>query len=409
MRASIDFVENTLQKLDLKPSRSLGQNFCVDGERLKACVDQLPLGEEPVIEIGPGLGGLTELLLDRNCIVTAVEKDEKMAAFLPESFAGKQLAVQNADALRFDFGSQGHPFSVVGNLPYYITTSLCERVLFNRPRVFGCMVQKEAGERFTAKPGDDPYGALSVISQLYYDIRELGTFPEDSFYPAPNVQSVFFSLTEKPGAPAEPIEKMYALVRTCLGMRRKTLKNNLKSVPNGLEALAEIGVKPRTRGETLSPEQFLALYRALYGSAPERSLSTDEKDVSNLTLSDLQPSQFYISEAKYQKVMEWFDPSDLSSFEPIPVRWIDGKPVMLDGHTRAVAALNAGIKNVPICLEPAEWDWEMYRRCVRECNLRDIYTPEDLIPRIIPEEEFWEKWDGWCDRMQAEVKAEREN
>ena len=134
---------------------------------------------------------------------------------------------------------------------------------------------------------------------------------------------------------------------------------------------------------------------------------TTEMKITELKLKDLQPSQFYISEAKYRKVMEWFDPDDLSGFEPIPVKWIDGKPVMLDGHTRAVAALNAGIKKVPICPEPEEWDWEMYRRCVKECNLRDIFTPEDLIPRVIPEQEYWEKWDAWCDRMQAEVLAER--
>ena len=408
MRASIDFVETALKKLDLKPSRSLGQNFCVDGERLKACADKLPIGEEPVIEIGPGLGGLTELLLDRGFAVTAVEKDGKMAAYLSESFSGEKLEVHNADALKFDFTGLGRPFSVAGNLPYYITTPLCERVLFARPRVFGCMVQKEAGDRFSAGPGEDQYGALSAAAQLYYDIREIGVFPEESFLPAPNVQSVFLCLTEKENAPEESIEQVHALVRTCLAMRRKTLKNNLKSVPGGLEALAAIGVDPKTRGETLMPEQFLALYQALYGQPADRSLPAEE-DVSDLLLTDLQPSQFYISETKYQKVLEWFDPDDLSCFEPIPVRWIDGKPVMLDGHTRAVAALAAGVRKVPLCLEPEEWDWEMYRRCMRECNLRDVFTPEDLIPRIIPEEEFWEKWDGWCDRMQAEVRAEREN
>lgn len=406
MRASKDYVENTLRKLELKPSRSLGQNFCIDGERLKACVGQLPLGEEPVIEIGPGLGGLTELLLSRGLTVTAVEKDDRMASFLSDSFPGEKLTVESTDALRYDFSSIGRPFSVVGNLPYYITTSLCERILFARPRVFGCMVQKEAGDRFFAGPGEDQYGALSVVSQLYYDLRLLDVFREESFLPAPNVQSVFLSLTEKEDAPKEPVEKVFSLVRTCLGMRRKTLKNNLKSMPGGLEALERIGVRPDSRGETLTPEQFLSLYRALHGTAPERAMPGKE-DVTGLVLTDLQPSQFYISEAKYRKVMEWFDPDDLSGFEPIPVKWIDGKPVMLDGHTRAVAALNAGIKKVPICPEPEEWDWEMYRRCVKECNLRDIFTPEDLIPRVIPEQEYWEKWDAWCDRMQAEVLAER--
>ena len=126
-----------------------------------------------------------------------------------------------------------------------------------------------------------------------------------------------------------------------------------------------------------------------------------------MDLMELQPSQFYVSEAKYQKVLEWFDPKDLSNFEPIPVKMLDGKPVMLDGHTRAVAALIAGLKNVPAVWEQDEWDWEMYRRCVRECELRDVNHVDDLIPRIIPEREYWEKWDGWCDIMQKEVLAER--
>ena len=129
--------------------------------------------------------------------------------------------------------------------------------------------------------------------------------------------------------------------------------------------------------------------------------------LETLTLSDLQPSQFWISEAKLEGVLRWFDPNDLSKFEPIPLKVLDGAVVMLDGHTRAVAALNAGLVRVPLIWEPDEWDWEMYRRCVRECRLRDVFSPSDLVPRVIPAEEYWEKWDAWCDRMQQEVLRER--
>ena len=130
--------------------------------------------------------------------------------------------------------------------------------------------------------------------------------------------------------------------------------------------------------------------------------------LETLTLADLQPSQFYISEDKYRAVLRWFDPNDLSGFEPIPVRFLDDAVVMLDGHTRAVAALNAGLTRVPLCWDPEEWDWEMYRRCVRECRLRDVCSPLDLVPRVISAEEYWQKWDAWCDRMQEEVRKERE-
>ena len=261
MRASREFVTAALAALEHTPNRALGQNFCIDGTRLASCVDALPLKGERVIEIGPGLGGLTELLLPRGNVI-AIEKDATMAAYLQNSLPDPRLTVQRGDALRFDYAAE-QPFSVVGNLPYYITTSIAERVLLAEPQVFGCMVQKEAADRFFARPKDDAYGALSVIAQLYYDGEVLAPFAEECFYPAPNVQSVFVSLVRKADAPAEPIRKVFALVRTLLAMRRKTLKNNLKSVPHGMEALALLGIAPETRAETLPPETFLAFYRAL--------------------------------------------------------------------------------------------------------------------------------------------------
>ncbi len=263
MRASRDFTEAALTAMEHTPNRALGQNFCIDGRRLKACVDALNLSGEPVVEIGPGLGGLTELLLARGCRVLAIEKDAAMASYLSISLSDPNLTVEHGDALRFGYAAWEKPFSVVGNLPYYITTAIAERVLLARPHVFGCMVQKEAADRFFAAPRTDSYGALSVVTQLYYAGGVLDTFPETCFYPAPNVQSVFVGLTERKDAPGEPVEKVFAFVRTCLSMRRKTLKNNLKPFPNGLAALERIGIAPEARAETLTPEQFLKFYRAV--------------------------------------------------------------------------------------------------------------------------------------------------
>ena len=130
-------------------------------------------------------------------------------------------------------------------------------------------------------------------------------------------------------------------------------------------------------------------------------------EIVELKLRDLQPSQFYISEKKLRHIREWFDPEDLSGFEPIPVKVLDGVPVMTDGHTRAVAALMEGLDRVPLCPDGDELDWEMYRRCVLECRRQDIMSPADLLGRIVPESEYDEKWNRWCDRMQAEVTAER--
>lgn len=124
-------------------------------------------------------------------------------------------------------------------------------------------------------------------------------------------------------------------------------------------------------------------------------------------LAELQPSQFYISEKKLSEVESWFDPSDLSNFEPVPVKMLDGIVVMTDGHTRAVAALKAGTDEIPTVWDTDDLDWEMYRRCVEECRSRQVFSPLDLLDRVVSEAEYAVKWDAWCDEMHAEVERER--
>lgn len=124
-------------------------------------------------------------------------------------------------------------------------------------------------------------------------------------------------------------------------------------------------------------------------------------------LNALQPSQFYISENKLSSVEAWLDPSDLSNFEPIPVKMLDGALVMTDGHTRAVAALKAGLDEVPAVWDTDDLDWEMYRRCVEECRNRHVFSPLDLVDRIVTAAEYAVKWDHWCDEMQADVEKIR--
>ena len=129
------------------------------------------------------------------------------------------------------------------------------------------------------------------------------------------------------------------------------------------------------------------------------------KDIYKLTLKDLQPSQFYISERKLASVEAWFDPADLSNFEPIPVKELDGVPVITDGHTRAVAALRVGMDRVPLVWDTDELDWRLYRACVTACRRRGILSPADLLTRIISAEEYVEQWDAWCDRLHADIDA----
>lgn len=130
-------------------------------------------------------------------------------------------------------------------------------------------------------------------------------------------------------------------------------------------------------------------------------------DINELTLNDLQPSQFYISEKKLKDIMDWFSADNLSAFEPIPVKMLDGIPVMTDGHTRAVAALLSGIDRVPLVWDEDELDWDMYRKCVKKCKERGIISPSGLLMCIISEADYQEKWNMWCDHIQAEVLRSR--
>ena len=129
--------------------------------------------------------------------------------------------------------------------------------------------------------------------------------------------------------------------------------------------------------------------------------------LNELTLRDLQPSQFYISEKKLRAVESWLDAADLSNFEPIPVKLLDGRPVMTDGHTRAVAALRAGLVSVPLVWDEDELPWDLYRACVAACREQAIESPGDLLPRIISEEEYREKWDKWCENVHERIKQNR--
>lgn len=126
-----------------------------------------------------------------------------------------------------------------------------------------------------------------------------------------------------------------------------------------------------------------------------------------MPLRELQPSQFYISAEKLARVQAWLDPKDLSRFEALPVKVLDGVPVLTDGHTRAVAALLAGLEEVPLAPDEDDLDWKMYRLCVTACREQGILSTADLTDRILPAEEYAEKWDGWCDELHARLTEER--
>ena len=132
-----------------------------------------------------------------------------------------------------------------------------------------------------------------------------------------------------------------------------------------------------------------------------------QKKNLDYSLKDLQPSQFYISQAKLSNIQAWFRKDDLSSFEPLPVKVLDGIPILTDGHTRAVAAILTGLESVPLVYEEDELDWNLYRYCVEQCNQKGIHSPYDLVDRVISAYEYEEKWIGWCNQVHSKLQQKQ--
>lgn len=254
---------------DRRANRALGQNFFTDGELLEAFVREAELGTEPILEIGPGLGALTEPLLKTGAKVIAVEKDAFLAEKLPALMNSSRLTVVTGDILRQDVPSlTGGRFSVAGNLPYYITTPIVELLLSLLPETALIMVQAEAAERFFALPGDRVYGPVAILSGLYYECRMLAELDPGKYYPPPDVRSAVVLMKKRPDADTLPPPKAFAgFIRKALLARRKTIENNLGKDEATRNALRRADIDPGIRAETLSPERFLRLYTELTAPA----------------------------------------------------------------------------------------------------------------------------------------------
>ena len=263
MRATKAFVAQTLAREELLPNKNLGQNFCVDEEALRRLATALPLAGRTVLEIGPGLGGLTEQLLSAGAAVYAVEKDGRLCDFLRRDMTDPQLTLIQGDCLRTDLSFLPEGFVAAGNLPYCITADIVTMLLTLRPAGMLLMVQKEAAERFFARPSQKNYGPVAMVSQLYYAPTLLGEVPPGAYVPPPTVTSALVKLEAWPDAPQEPPKSILKFAAACLRMRRKTLYNNLTGTPALPDVLESIGLAPNVRGEALTPEQVLTLYRRL--------------------------------------------------------------------------------------------------------------------------------------------------
>jgi 16S rRNA (adenine1518-N6/adenine1519-N6)-dimethyltransferase len=277
----------------IKPKKSLGQNFLVDGRIIERIIDAVsPLPDDIVIEIGPGEGALTRSLVERAGFVFAVEIDARLADYLRGKFQSENFSLVEADALTVDWGglaaraadsfcrlrgknAAGSRVRVVANLPYYIATPIVERLVTSGHAIYDLtlMLQKEVVERITSGPGSKDYGYLSVLVQYYSEARKLFDVPPSAFKPAPKVWSSVVRLTirERPPIEVDDAGRFFAMVRAAFAQRRKTLANNLKAairvlgIEGEVEAVFErAGIEARRRAETLSVDEFGILYRALY-------------------------------------------------------------------------------------------------------------------------------------------------
>ncbi|MDO8958686.1 MAG: 16S rRNA (adenine(1518)-N(6)/adenine(1519)-N(6))-dimethyltransferase RsmA [Rhodocyclaceae bacterium] len=249
--------------------KRFGQNFLVSPGVIRKIIDAVaPRPGDTVVEIGPGLGALTEPLLERLDHLHVVEIDRDLIACLRERFPAERLTIHEGDALEFDFGAlkSDGPLKIVGNLPYNISSPLLFHLAEYADLVseMHFMLQKEVVDRMVAAPGGD-YGRLSVMLQYRYSMERLFIVPPGSFNPAPKVDSaVVRMIPRKVGAGETALdETLFArLVQAAFSQRRKMLRNTLKEF--GGESLLEAqGIAPTARAETLAVADFVRLANVL--------------------------------------------------------------------------------------------------------------------------------------------------
>lgn len=296
-----------LNRFGLRPKKNWGQNFLVDDNAKQKIVQAVQAGpDDTVVEIGAGLGAITESLASTAKHVIAVDRDPDMIAVLREVFAGNdRVDVQALDALDFDFAAAaakaGRPLRVAGNLPYQITTPILFHVLAQAARgkivsraVF--MVQKEVADRLAAAPDSKIYGRLSVMVQQVAEVKSLFKVSPHAFLPQPKVISTVFALTPRAQPLADVVsDALFAsVVRHAFGSRRKMLRRALDAAfgPEVVaKGLSNAGIDETRRAETLTVAEFglltngmaaagapLAGVGALGGSADELEITDTEGD-----------------------------------------------------------------------------------------------------------------------------------
>lgn len=270
--------KDVVQKYNFKFTKSLGQNFLTDQNVLDDIVNGSNVCEEDfVIEIGPGVGTLTKELLKKAKKVCAIELDSDLIPILTEELKDfSNFELIHKDALKVDFNEiigEEKSVKVVANLPYYVTTPIIARLLKEgyKFKSLTIMIQKEVAERIASEPNCKEYGALSILVQYYCNTEILRKVPPTCFIPQPKVDSIIIKLDrlDEPRIKVKDEELFFKIVRQSFNMRRKTLRNAIKSLgdvsgENIDRVFNDAGIDPRRRGETLSIEEFGKLADSVY-------------------------------------------------------------------------------------------------------------------------------------------------
>jgi 16S rRNA (adenine1518-N6/adenine1519-N6)-dimethyltransferase len=265
-------IRAVLKSEDIKVKKRLGQNFLVDKQVVKKMVEAADLNREDVVlEVGPGLGILTEEIAKKAKRVLAVEKDAKLFSYLSQKFkTSENIKLFSEDIFGFDFKKSGlRNFSckIVANIPFYITSRFLRYILEQkiRPRLLVLLIQKEVAERITAVPGQ--HSLLSLSVQFYGEPSLVADVSRKSFYPAPDVDSSILKIEifEKPRLEVDDTAGLFRLIRIGFSSRRKQLHNNLAaglrmSSEEAKRILFEGGIDPMRRAQSLSLEEWRKLY-----------------------------------------------------------------------------------------------------------------------------------------------------
>ena len=274
-----------LAKYGMSAKKKFGQNFLIDKNVLESIVEAAQVTEEDcVLEIGPGIGTLTQYLAEAAGKVVAVEIDKTLMPVLADTLSEyDNVTVINEDVLKVDIGAiaqehnGGRPMKVVANLPYYITTPIIMKLFESGAPIesITVMVQKEVADRMTEGPGSKDYGSLSLAVGFYAEAEAVCDVPPSSFIPQPNVGSAVVRLSkyDSPKVSVKDEKYMFEIIRTAFNLRRKTLSNALSnnaslgvSRQQVQDALVKMGMDDRARGETLSLEHFAELSDILQSS-----------------------------------------------------------------------------------------------------------------------------------------------